>query len=76
MKEFSRALGNVLHRPAWGVLPGFAARLMFGQVADEVLLASQHAIPERLVKAGFAFELPDLATALETMVRGENPTGA
>jgi uncharacterized protein (TIGR01777 family) len=72
MKEFSRILGQVLRRPAWGMLPGFAARLMFGEVADEVLLASQQAIPERLLEAGFTFKHADLTTALEAIIRGED----
>jgi len=72
MKEFSRAMGQALHRPAWGILPGFAARLMFGEVADEVLLASQQAIPQRLLDAGFKFACADLITALEAMIRGQD----
>ncbi len=72
MREFVRTLGRVLHRPAWTVLPGFAARLMFGQVADEVLLASQKVIPRRLRDAGFSFRDPHLPAALDAILRGEN----
>ena len=72
MKEFSRELGQVLHRPAWGVLPGFAARLAFGEMADEVLLVSQQVIPKRLQEAGFKFNQADLRTALEAIIRGED----
>jgi uncharacterized protein (TIGR01777 family) len=72
MKQFARTLGQVLHRPAWTFFPGFAARLAFGQMADEVLLASQRAIPKRLMEAGFHFEYPDLPTALEVVLRGGN----
>jgi hypothetical protein len=72
MKQFARTLGQVLHRPAWTFVPSLAARLAFGQMADEVLLASQKAIPKRLLEAGFSFEDPDLRTALEAILRGGN----
>jgi uncharacterized protein (TIGR01777 family) len=72
MKQFCRTLGRVLHSPAWTVLPGFAARLIFGQMADEVLLAGQRVIPKRLSEAGFQFRYPDLQAALEAIIRGES----
>ena len=72
MKEFSRELGQVLRRPAWTMLPAFAARLAFGEMADEVLLASQQAIPKRLVEAGFKFRHTDLRTALDAILRGQD----
>ena len=72
MKELSRELGRILHRPAWAVLPGFAARLAFGEMADEVLLTSQQAIPKRLQEAGFTFRYADLRAALEAIIRGED----
>jgi uncharacterized protein (TIGR01777 family) len=72
MRQFSRELGRALRRPAWGVLPGFAARLAFGEMADEVLLASQQAIPKRLLEAGFEFRYADLKTALEAIIRGDD----
>ncbi len=72
MKQLCRTLGRVLHSPAWTVLPGFAARLLFGQMADEVLLASLKVIPKRLSEAGFQFRYPDLQAALEAIFRGES----
>jgi uncharacterized protein (TIGR01777 family) len=72
MREFTRILGRVLRRPAWTMLPAFAARLMFGEMADEVLLASQQAIPKRLLEAGFKFSHVDLRTALDAMIRGQS----
>jgi NAD dependent epimerase/dehydratase family enzyme len=41
-------------------------------MADEVLLASQQAIPRRLLEAGFKFKYADLQTALEAIIRGED----
>jgi uncharacterized protein (TIGR01777 family) len=68
MKQFVRILGGVLHRPAWTMVPGFAARLALGRMAEEVLLASQKAIPKRLIDARFEFRYPELKAALEAMV--------
>lgn len=54
--EFTRALGRALHRPAALAAPAFALRLAFGAMADATLLASQRAMPSRLVCAGFRFQ--------------------
>lgn len=70
--QFSRTLGQVLRKPAWTTVPAVVLRLVFGQMADEVLLASQKAIPKRLLEAGFTFQYPELRTALEAIIRGED----
>ena len=62
--EFARALGRVLRRPARLPFPAFLARLLFGQMADELLLASTRVVPVRLDESGFAFEHADLEPAL------------
>lgn len=61
---FARALGQVLHRPAMLPAPAFALRLLLGEMADALLLASTKAVPERLTRAGFAYCHPRLADAL------------
>jgi uncharacterized protein (TIGR01777 family) len=66
--EFIRALGRSLHRPAMIPVPRFALRLAFGEMADEVLLASTRAVPDRLLQAGFTFELPNLDSALKAIL--------
>jgi uncharacterized protein (TIGR01777 family) len=63
-REFGRTLGRVLRRPAVLPLPAFAARLMLGEMADELLLASQRIRPMRLEATGFAFRYPTLEGAL------------
>jgi NAD dependent epimerase/dehydratase family enzyme len=45
---------------------------VFGQMADEVLLASQKAIPKRLTEARFTFQHPQMQAALEVAIRGED----
>jgi NAD dependent epimerase/dehydratase family enzyme len=49
-------------------MPAFAARLAFGEMADEMLLASQKVMPKKLQHAGFAFRYPELADALRRYV--------
>lgn len=61
--EFTRTLGNAVHRPAITAAPAFALRLAFGEMADEALLASTRAVPKRLLEAGFVFRHPELAGA-------------
>ncbi len=73
MKQFARVLGRVLHSPAWTFVPGFALRLALGELADEALLASVKALPNRLLEAGFKFHYPELQDALEAIIRGEEP---
>lgn len=61
--EFTKTLGQVLHRPTVLPVPGFAARIALGEFADDVL-TGQNAVPKRLQEAGFTFAHNDLATAL------------
>ena len=61
--EFARTLGAVISRPAIVPVPAFALRLMFGEMAQETMLASQRAQPARLLRA-VAFDEPGLAGAL------------
>ena len=67
---YTRALGDALHRPAFAFVPGFALRAMAGEMADEALLASARAIPEKLVADGFQFEHRELAPALDALLQG------
>lgn len=67
-KEFGKILGKVLHRPAIFPLPGFQAKLIFGEMAKELLLASIRSMPNRLQELQFSFEEPDLKTALTRMI--------
>jgi hypothetical protein len=62
--EFTRTLATALHRPAPWVVPGFALRLVFGELADEGILAGQRAVPAALLRAGFQFRHESLRDAL------------
>ncbi len=67
--QFTKALGSVLHRPTIFPLPAFAARLVLGEMADELLLASIRVKPAALLSAGFKFETPELKQCLELELR-------
>jgi uncharacterized protein (TIGR01777 family) len=67
-RELARQLGRALHRPAFLPAPAFALRLLFGQMADEALLASQRVIPVRLAGDGFAFEHKTLGESFANML--------
>jgi hypothetical protein len=66
--EFSRALARALHRPAFFRVPAFVLRALAGEMAEEMLLASQRAIPAELQAAGFRFEDAELGVALRRML--------
>ncbi len=67
-ERFTRALGEALSRPTVMSMPAFAARLAFGEMADEMLLVSQRVVPKRLNTAGFKFQNPDLEGAIRKYV--------
>jgi uncharacterized protein (TIGR01777 family) len=62
-REFTRALARAVNRPAILPVPGFALKLLFGEMAS-VIRASQRAIPDAAIRAGFTFDYPDIFGAL------------
>ena len=68
-RVFTKALGRALQRPTLIPTPAFAARLLLGEMADELLLASNRVIPEQLTNAGFPFRDADIDTALGHCLR-------
>ena len=62
--EFARELGRVLRRPALLPVPAVALRTLFGQMADEAILASTRVMPEALTRSGYRFRHETLAEAL------------
>lgn len=55
-REFTKLLGSHLKRPTLVPMPGLAARILLGEMADALLLASTRVIPKRLQDAGFEFQ--------------------
>ncbi|HEY4394158.1 MAG TPA: TIGR01777 family oxidoreductase [Polyangia bacterium] len=69
--EFVRALGETLGRPTMLTAPAFALRMAFGTMTDELLLASQRAMPVRTIETGYTFQHPLLREALgELLAKG------
>jgi uncharacterized protein (TIGR01777 family) len=66
--EYTRVLGRVLNRPTFFPLPAPAARLVLGEVADALLLASQRMEPAKLKETGYEFRYPELEGALRHLL--------
>lgn len=67
-EQFTKTLGEVLSRPTLMAMPAFAARLAFGEMADEMLLVSQRVVPKKLRDLGFEFQFPNLDGVLRECV--------
>lgn len=64
--EFTQALGKELNRPTILPVPAFALKLIFGkEMAEEMLLSSTRAVPEKALKQGYKFQYPTLQGALK-----------
>jgi len=69
--EFTKTLGRVLRRPTIFPMPSFAVRLAFGEMGEQLLLASTRMEPARLLSAGYQFRFPELEGALRSLLRSE-----
>lgn len=65
--EFAKTLGKVLNRPAILPMPGFALKMIVGEMA-EILLSGQRVIPRAALDAGFEFRYPGLEAALRDVL--------
>ena len=75
-REFTKTLGKVLWRPTLFPMPGFMARLAFGEMADELLLASTRVLPRALLDSNYRFLYGDLESALRHLLGKDLPTPA
>ena len=66
--DFARALGRTLDRPAIIPAPGFALKLILGEMAGPLLLYSQRVVPARALAGGFRFAFPELDGALADLL--------
>jgi len=62
--QFTKALGSVLRRPTIFPVPALAARALFGEMGDAMLLGGQRVLPARLLDAGFEFSAPTIDAGL------------
>jgi hypothetical protein len=67
--EFSRTLAGVLSRPAVFPMPAFAAKLVFGEMGEELLLGSQKVEPGKLISSGYPFRYRELRVSLEGLLK-------
>ena len=65
---FTQVLGKVLGRPAFMPTPGFALKLLFGEMAA-LLLDGQRQLPKRLLNAGFQFKFAESEAALRDVLK-------
>jgi uncharacterized protein len=67
-KDFSKALGRALNRPAIAPVPGLVLDLKFGKEFGQVLRGGQRVFPKRTQELGYAFQHPDLDEALRDLL--------
>jgi uncharacterized protein (TIGR01777 family) len=75
-RDFTKTLGRVLGRPTLIPMPAFMARLAFGEMANDLLLGSTRAQPDRLLQSGYRFLYADLERALRHLLGQASLTGA
>lgn len=67
--DFAKQLGRTLGRPGWVPTPGFAIKLAMGEGA-QVVTSGVAATPSVALAAGYAFQHPELASALADLYSG------
>lgn len=64
-REFSKALGRTLHRPAFTPVPALAIKALYGEMA-QIVTTGVRMVPTRASELGYAFEHPELDEALRS----------
>jgi uncharacterized protein (TIGR01777 family) len=62
-KQFAKALGRAINRPAVAPVPGFTIKVMYGEMA-QIVLNGVRMVPGRAAELGYEFQHPDLDEAL------------
>ena len=66
--EFARTLASVLSRPAILPMPAFVVKTIFGEMGEELLLASQKVEPNKLISSGYPFRHRGLRESLQHLL--------
>jgi uncharacterized protein (TIGR01777 family) len=74
-RDLAAALGRALKRPACMPAPAFMVRMALGEFGG-VLLASQRAVPQRLLQHGFGFRHPDIRSAVNAVLHDDSARAA
>jgi hypothetical protein len=69
--ELTKALGKALNRATPLRIPAFIARILFGQMADEMLLSSTRVTPKILLQSGYKFSDQSLDAVLHNCIEGK-----
>lgn len=67
MQEFCMTLGKAMHRPSWLPAPGFALKILLGEMSM-LVLTGQKVLPKQAEKLGYKFQYPELGAALRAIV--------
>ena len=67
-KDMNRAIAKRLKRPLWFRIPKFILKIIFGEMADELLLANQNVLPKRLLKTSFRFRFSKIEDAIQDII--------
>ncbi|NOU19744.1 MAG: TIGR01777 family protein [Bacteroidales bacterium] len=71
-KLFVKKIGKIINRPIWMPIPTFILVLLFGRMANEVLLSNQNIVPSKLLSAGFKFKYSDIDFTLNNLIPKPN----
>jgi uncharacterized protein (TIGR01777 family) len=67
-REFSRAIGRAVNRPAVMPVPGIALDLKFGREFGQILRGGQRVLPRRALDLGYEFRFTDIDAALADLL--------
>lgn len=68
-RQFTKVLGEVIHRPTVLPVPAFGIRMLFGEMGQTLLLEGIAVSPKRLLESGYNFRYSDLKTALTSVLK-------
>jgi uncharacterized protein (TIGR01777 family) len=66
--EFAEAIARTLRRPNWMPVPAFALKLVYGEMADVIVLRGRRVVPRRPIELGFRFRYPDIGDAMRAVL--------
>ncbi|GAB6181978.1 TIGR01777 family oxidoreductase [Desulfotomaculum defluvii] len=68
MKELNKVISDVLGKRSWTRMPALMARLVMGEMAEELLINGQKVMPRRLMARNYHFKFPEIQPALKDIL--------